>query len=365
MQRNVRNEIMAALILVLLLLAVGLSAVVLSSQNNDDTVVESSETPQSVVSNVDETAATLIPKNTQSLTETDTPSPTVTETDVPTVTPTATVTPIPPTATDNPPSATPMPTRTRVVLAVRTESPTETDVPPTRTASPTIASTRTATATVTDMPPTNTYTPTATATVTDTPPTSTYTPTVLASPAPCSQPEGWTTYTVERGNTLFSIARAVGSTVGELRTVNCLADADNIDVNDVLFVPRAPLGPVRTGVPVVQDAESIAGLQVAGCNSPASRIAAPIAGQRLSGAFSLTGTATIDDDMFQFYRIEVRPDFTNVYNFYSRSDVPVLDGVLGQVNADLFDAGLYWVRLTVVDKTGNYIEPCAVPIFFE
>jgi hypothetical protein len=39
--------------------------------------------------------------------------------------------------------------------------------------------------------------------------------------------------------------------------------------------------------------------------------------------------------------------------------------VLGNVNADLFDDGLYWVRLVVVDKTGNFIEPCAIPVIFE
>lgn len=183
--------------------------------------------------------------------------------------------------------------------------------------------------------------------------------------APCSQPNGWTTYTVERGNTLFSIARAVESTVGELRTVNCVADVDNIDVGDVLYVPRAPQEPVRTGVPTVPDTETVAGLARMGCSSPASQITSPAAGARVSGVFTLSGTATIDNDNFQFYRIEIRPDFSDTYNFYARAEVPVFNGSLGQVNAALFDAGLYWVRLTVVDKTGNYIEPCTVPLFFD
>lgn len=183
------------------------------------------------------------------------------------------------------------------------------------------------------------------------------------TPGPCSMPAGWTTYTVQPGNTLFSIARAVGSTVGELRTVNCIADADNITVGQVLFVPRPPRGPVRTGVPRIPEPITVQQLALEGCSAAAASLSSPGAGQHLSGMFTVTGTAALDN--FQYYKLEVRPDFTNVYNFYSRSDVPVINGVLGTINADLFDDGLYWVRLVVVDKTGNFPDPCAIPVIFD
>jgi LysM repeat protein len=176
-------------------------------------------------------------------------------------------------------------------------------------------------------------------------------------------PPGWTTYTVVRGNTLFAIARATGSTVGELREVNCITDVDNIQTNDVLFVPRAPNQPVRTVVPRIPDEEEVIALFPVGCGIPSSSIGSPYAGQRVSGSFAVFGTAAHED--FQYYRLEVRPDFTNVYNFYSRSDIPVSNGVLGQINAELFDDGVFWIRLTVVDKTGNFIQPCEIPVIFE
>jgi hypothetical protein len=168
---------------------------------------------------------------------------------------------------------------------------------------------------------------------------------------------------VQYGNTLFSIARAVGSTVGELRTVNCIADADNIGVGDILFVPRMPNGPVRTGIPQLPEASEVINFQSVGCTIPASSINGPAPGTRLSGLFTVSGTAALDD--FQFYRLEVRPDFPNIYNFYARSEQQVVNGTLGQINAELFDDGLYWVRLTVVDTTGNFIQPCAIPVIFE
>lgn len=149
--------------------------------------------------------------------------------------------------------------------------------------------------------------------------------------------------------------------MGELKTVNCIPDADNIATGDVIFVPRSPNGPVQTGVPRVPDSTQI--LQREGCALASSQIVAPQPGQRIQGTFGVAGTAALDE--FQYYKIEVRPDFTNVYNFYSQSFDPVSNGSLGAVNAEMFDDGLYWVKLTVVDRTGNFVEPCVVPVIFE
>jgi len=181
----------------------------------------------------------------------------------------------------------------------------------------------------------------------------------------CLLPSGWTFYTVQRGNTLFSIARAVGSTVAELRDANCLQNVDNILAGQRLFVPREPDFPVRQ---VIDDPNVVTSLPsndlfVQGCTAPGVQLTDPVAGQRVSGIVQLNGTANIDG--FQYYKFEIRPDFAEVFNFYDQFDVPVTNGVLGEINTAQFDPGLYWIRLVVVDQTGNFPEPCVIPMIFE
>jgi LysM repeat protein len=66
-------------------------------------------------------------------------------------------------------------------------------------------------------------------------------------PANCvvSQPAGWTTYTVQSGDTLSGIAQRGGSSVAELALANCITDARFIVVGATLFVPR-PVAPALT-----------------------------------------------------------------------------------------------------------------------
>jgi LysM repeat protein len=340
MPRNVRGEITAAVIVLLLLLVVGLSALLLSLVNSD--AVRSVDMPVARVK------ATLTPSDTPTVTANPTLTPTVTVN--PTLTPTGT-----PTATHTSTTAT-LPTNASRAMTRRTQ----------------VAQRATATATPTHTP-TSTFTPTATATATVMPaeaatptaanaaaPTVTHTLPVTTTtvPAACARPAGWTTYTVQPGITLFSIARAVGSSVDELQAANCLPDANRIAEGDVLFVPRPLREPVQPGV------GTAAGQGAVGCTHPESLLLLPRSGQHLRQAFEVYGTAHLDN--FQYYKLEVRPDFTNVYNFYSRSDTPVLDGVLGRIDPQVFSGGgLYWVRLVVVDRTGNFVEPCEVPVFFD
>jgi LysM repeat protein len=66
-------------------------------------------------------------------------------------------------------------------------------------------------------------------------------------PANCvvSQPAGWTTYTIQAGDTLSGIAQRSGSTVAELALANCITDARFIVVGMTLFVPH-PVAPALT-----------------------------------------------------------------------------------------------------------------------
>lgn len=314
--------------------------------------------------------ATNEPTETSEPTETATEEPTETATDEPTETatdePTDTLEPTE-TATDEP-TDTPEPTKTDIDEPTATIEPTDTPEPtetatdePTETAIPTDTST-----------PTNTPIPTSTATATSSgytgiiptlPPSPTVAPLddPTRTPASCELPRGWTTYTVQPGDTLFAISLATNSSVDELRFANCIDDIDNITAGEQVFVPVAPVRPVSTIVP----SGIRQGLAVVGCTSPATQITSPIAAQRVSGSFTLYGTATRPD--FQYYKIEVRPDFASIYNFYSDSQTQVVNGVLGQINANLFGPGLHWVRLSLVDIRGSIANDaiCEIPMIFE
>jgi hypothetical protein len=183
----------------------------------------------------------------------------------------------------------------------------------------------------------------------------------------CPRPEGWGVYVVQRGNTLFSIARAVNSTVAELSVANCLGDPDTIFVGMGLYVPSLPVGPVVTSVPSNIPPGSEPGnqpaLAVEGCTHPSTQISSPSIGQTVSGTFTITGTASLDN--FWYYRIEVRPNTDAVYRFISRSETQVVNGPLGQIDTSIFGDGLHWIRVTVVDLTGGVnTSPCAIPVIF-
>lgn len=106
--------------------------------------------------------------------------------------------------------------------------------------------TDTATATLqpTDTPtPTPTLTPTSTATPT---PTDTASPTFTHTPSPvinvCEPRSSWPVYTVRRGDTLYSLAIATGSSINELMLANCLTGSVII-ADQPLYVPRLPVTP--------------------------------------------------------------------------------------------------------------------------
>jgi hypothetical protein len=179
----------------------------------------------------------------------------------------------------------------------------------------------------------------------------------------CTIPADWPIYVVQPGNTLFSIARAVDSTVSELSEVNCLLDVDTIFVGYELAVPRLPEHPVETGIAPVQT--RVPGVASIGCAEPFAQITSPAVGQRVSGVFSVQGTATLPN--LEYYKLEVRSQEATTYNFYMQSETSVMDGRLGRIDSRLFGPGVFYIRLALVDNTGN-IPPggtCVVPVIFE
>ncbi len=167
-------------------------------------------------------------------------------------------------------------------------------------------------------------------------------------------PEDWVTYEVPPGTTLFRIGLSVDATVAELQDANCFEDINRITSGDVIYVPRLPTEDTLQYVS-----------QVEGCDSPAYQLTSPTPGQSLNMPFTVFGTASADD--FWYYKLEIRPDDDPNYRFLLQSEARVFDGPLGQVTPSAFAPGVYWLRLVVVDQSGNVPQDatCAIPIIFE
>lgn len=239
-------------------------------------------------------------------------------------------------------------------------APTNVDPLPANPTRPVIAATR---STPTSPPtPTLVLTPTTTsvsaaaAIATQNP---TESPTLTPEPPPTcvpSPPDDWITYTVRRGDTITAIARASSSTVAELQRINCISDANRIQVGTVLYVPAPAMAATR---------EPVALLAV-GCTDDGAQITTPIPGATLAGDGLIVVRGTAAAERFWFYRLEIRADRDTVYMPYLRAETPVEDAALGEIDLARFGTGLHWVRLSVIEAGGEIrLSPCAIPVIFE
>ena len=98
------------------------------------------------------------------------------------------------------------------------------------------------------------------------------------------------------------------------------------------------------------------------CPQPGVCIVSPPPGQIVKGEVAIQGTATMEG--FQFFKVEYglgeAPERWNSIGDVSRT--PVLDGTLALWNATGFPPGVYQLRLTVVDVTGNWAQPYQVQV---
>lgn len=161
------------------------------------------------------------------------------------------------------------------------------------------------------------------------------------------------TYQAQPGDTLIGLARSIGSTIEELQRANCLPNINTLRVGDNLLLPRLP-GMVITPV---------GGFVAEGCTDPSTFILAPVVGETVTGIIQVLGTATRPD--MAYYKIDIRPDYLTVYTEYSRSQIPVIAGILGQVDTRIFSPGLYWIRLTVIGTDQTFGQPCALPMIIQ
>jgi murein DD-endopeptidase MepM/ murein hydrolase activator NlpD len=184
-------------------------------------------------------------------------------------------------------------------------------------------------------------------------------------------PEDWIGYVIQPGNTMFGLARRFDSTVDALAETNCLDDPDNITAGQILYVPPgSDVEPDEEISPEVTPVAGGTGSVASGtyssfnCDNLAFTITTPRPGTILRGTFAVYGTATHPN--FQFYRLQISGSGTDPADFATLNvyQQPVSDGELGTVNTGAFAPGDYWLRLTVVDNTGNYPPECTVQVRF-
>ena len=172
---------------------------------------------------------------------------------------------------------------------------------------------------------------------------------------------------VQRGDTLSYLSQRFGLTVAELAEANCIEDPNNLTAGQLLFVPPGSnVTPPAPATPAVALPTRLPGDYPSfNCDNLAATISQPLAGTVLRGAFAVYGTATHPD--FQFYRLQVSGSGTSDADFATLQvyTAQVYNGQLGTVNASAFAPGDYWLRLTVVDITGNYLPQCTVRVRFE
>lgn len=101
------------------------------------------------------------------------------------------------------------------------------------------------------------------------------------------------------------------------------------------------------------------------CPQPGVQITSPVMNQIISGQVTILGTAQID--RFQFYKLEygMGENPTQWHSIGEINRTPVVNGVLGVWNTAGFPSGVFILRLTVVDITGNFPPPCDVRVIIQ
>jgi hypothetical protein len=97
---------------------------------------------------------------------------------------------------------------------------------------------------------------------------------------------------------------------------------------------------------------------VSSCSNVDARITTPRSGDSISGVVAFWGSAQTPS--YQYHKFDYRPIGEQGWRFLTRIDRPIKDGVLMEWHTSTVPPGEYELRLVVVDRTGNYPEPCTV-----
>jgi len=254
------------------------------------------------------------------------------------------------------PTATPIRLATLAPTLPTTAPPTRTPIPIEPTASP--------------FPPTATSPTSAQASPTVRPTTAS--PRLTATP--CTPRSDWAPYRVQVGENLYRIGMRYGQTTSQMVAANCLG-SENVYAGQSILVPPVTPQPVASesvpgqgGVPLVATEQPgptpTQSATDGACTDPDSIINAPGVGAVLSGAITIAGTARLEN--FSFYKLEIRQEGTGApyVTFYTGTS-EVTSNTLAQFDTTPYPDGEYWIRLVVVNDTGNYPERCAILVVFD
>ena len=164
-------------------------------------------------------------------------------------------------------------------------------------------------------------------------------------------------YTVQQGDTLFSISRQVGVTLAEMQQANCIVNPTAIYWGQLLLIPPGKI--ILTNTPasgVVVTGSGNAGV----CPNANARITSPINGSALSGVVTITGTANIPN--FSYFVIDYRPEVNSDFASFGNNLIPVTNGILGRFdpNPSGLPMGRYVIQLRVVNTSGGGPAPCMI-----
>lgn len=98
------------------------------------------------------------------------------------------------------------------------------------------------------------------------------------------------------------------------------------------------------------------------CPDPRTTITSPGNGTVVTGSFNIAGT--VAHEQMQFYKIEyVSGTNTNQeFVYLSGGNDPISGGVLATIDSTIWYNGVWTIKVTVVDNTGNFPPPCTVTI---
>lgn len=128
-----------------------------------------------------------------------------------------------------------------------------------------------------------------------------------------------------------------------------------LDADEILAGGDTPLLPTPTPKPRPKPTP----IKGTTCPAPGAQISSPAPGTRFTQRNNfIIGTANIP--RFHHWRIEYSTDPNGGWNYLLERDYPVDNDKLVMIDASTVPNGPYGLRLTVVDETGNYPEPCEV-----
>ncbi|CAN5590035.1 hypothetical protein BH10CHL1_BH10CHL1_25430 [soil metagenome] len=123
-----------------------------------------------------------------------------------------------------------------------------------------------------------------------------------------------------------------------------------------------------TATPTVTATPTRPAIVAPACPSPGTVILAPGVNQVLTDTVNIVGTA--QQTNFDYYKLEYAVganagNDASAYNYFAGGSTPITNSVLGVFDTLALPNRAYTLRLTVVDKTGNFPLPCKVTVLIQ